>query len=65
MNLLWFSSKGIILIIEDVSLALATLGDKRNLGENSFSLRINSSLLGLPSFRWEKYFENSYVTLNE
>ena len=41
MNLLWFSSKGIILMIEDVLLALATLGDKRNLGENSFSPRIN------------------------
>lgn len=29
-----------------------------------FPVRINWSLLGLPSFRWEKYFENSY-TLNE
>lgn len=41
MNLLWFSPKRIILSIEDVLLALATLGDKRNLGENSFSLSVN------------------------
>lgn len=40
MNVFWFSSKGIILSIEDVSLALAILGNKRNLGENSFSLRV-------------------------